>query len=221
MTAAGMVRVEDLERVAVRELEDCEAVLAVLELETEDVPGERRHLVKARRARAEPDDALQFHETRLDCGTVARKIRVVIAKLGSTGTTAARRSSRGHCATRGWRSSTPGHQTPEQIVETAIQEDADAVGISILSGAHVTLVPRILDGLKENGADDMVVVVVGGTISREDTEELKGLVLRVGIANHNCGPEWSSPRVGRLARSAGSPGEQGNAFRLAPLEVRR
>ena len=83
----------------------------------------------------------------------------------------------------------------------------------------MTLVPRILDGLKENGADD--VVVVGGTISREDTEELKGLVLRVGIANHNCGPEWSSPRVGRLARNAGSPGEQGNAFRFAALEVRR
>ena len=53
------------------------------------------------------------------------------------------------------------HQTPEQIVETAIQEDADAVGISILSGAHMTLVPRILDGLKANGAED-VLVVVGG-----------------------------------------------------------
>ena len=53
------------------------------------------------------------------------------------------------------------HQTPEQIVETAIQEDADAVGVSILSGAHMTLVPRIVDGLKENGADD-VLVVVGG-----------------------------------------------------------
>ncbi len=66
------------------------------------------------------------------------------------------------------------HQTPEQIVETAIQEDADAVGISILSGAHMTLVPRILDGLKENGADD-VLVVVGGTIPRDDTEELKQL----------------------------------------------
>jgi len=64
------------------------------------------------------------------------------------------------------------HQTPEQIVETAIQEDADAVGISILSGAHMTLVPRILDGLKENGADD-VLVVVGGTIPKEDSEELK------------------------------------------------
>ena len=64
------------------------------------------------------------------------------------------------------------HQTPEQIVETAIQEDADAVGISILSGAHMTLVPRILDGLKENGADD-VLVVVGGTIPDADADELR------------------------------------------------
>ena len=64
------------------------------------------------------------------------------------------------------------HQTPEQIVETAIQEDADAVGISILSGAHMTLVPKILEGLKENGVED-VLVVVGGTIPREDSDELK------------------------------------------------
>jgi methylmalonyl-CoA mutase C-terminal domain/subunit len=64
------------------------------------------------------------------------------------------------------------HQTPEQIVETAIQEDADAVGISILSGAHMTLVPRILSGLKENGIED-VVVVVGGTIPGEDAMLLK------------------------------------------------
>jgi methylmalonyl-CoA mutase C-terminal domain/subunit len=64
------------------------------------------------------------------------------------------------------------HQTPEQIVETAIQEDADAVGISILSGAHMTLVPRILDLLRENGAED-VLVVAGGTIPGEDVAELK------------------------------------------------
>ena len=64
------------------------------------------------------------------------------------------------------------HQTPEQIVETAIQEDADAVGISILSGAHMTLVPRILDGLRENEVDD-VLVVVGGTIPADDARELK------------------------------------------------
>ena len=64
------------------------------------------------------------------------------------------------------------HQTPEQIVETAVQEDADAVGISILSGAHMTLVPRILEGLRENGVDD-VLVLVGGTIPRDDVLELK------------------------------------------------
>jgi methylmalonyl-CoA mutase cobalamin-binding domain/chain len=69
------------------------------------------------------------------------------------------------------------HQTPEQIVETAIQEDADAVGISILSGAHMTLVPRIVEGLRANDAGD-VLVVVGGTIPAEDADELK----RLGVA---------------------------------------
>ena len=64
------------------------------------------------------------------------------------------------------------HQTPEQIVETAIQEDADAVGVSILSGAHMTLVPRIVDGLRANGAED-VLIVVGGTIPPDDADELK------------------------------------------------
>ena len=69
------------------------------------------------------------------------------------------------------------HQTPEQIVETAIQEDADAVGISILSGAHMTLVPRIVEGLRANDAGE-VLVVVGGTIPPEDADELK----RLGVA---------------------------------------
>jgi len=69
------------------------------------------------------------------------------------------------------------HQTPEQIVETAIQEDADAVGISILSGAHMTLVPRIMELLRENGAED-VLVLVGGTIPQDDADELK----RGGVA---------------------------------------
>ena len=64
------------------------------------------------------------------------------------------------------------HQTPEQIVATAIQEDADAVGISILSGAHMTLVPRILELLREQGAED-VLVVVGGTIPGDDVADLK------------------------------------------------
>jgi methylmalonyl-CoA mutase, C-terminal domain len=59
------------------------------------------------------------------------------------------------------------HQTPEQIVATVIQEDADAVGLSILSGAHMTLVPKVVELLREQGIDD-VLVTVGGTIpSRE------------------------------------------------------
>jgi methylmalonyl-CoA mutase C-terminal domain/subunit len=66
------------------------------------------------------------------------------------------------------------HQTPEQIVETAVQEDADAVGISILSGAHMTLVPKILELLRDNEVED-VLVVVGGTIPREDADELREL----------------------------------------------
>ena len=69
------------------------------------------------------------------------------------------------------------HQTPEQIVETVLQEDADALGISVLSGAHMTLVPRILDLLRERGADD-VLVVVGGTIPEQDIVELE----RQGVA---------------------------------------
>jgi methylmalonyl-CoA mutase C-terminal domain/subunit len=66
------------------------------------------------------------------------------------------------------------HQTPEQIAETAIQEDADAVGLSILSGAHMTLVPRVVELLREQGADN-VVVTVGGTIPADDIPELKNL----------------------------------------------
>jgi methylmalonyl-CoA mutase C-terminal domain/subunit len=66
------------------------------------------------------------------------------------------------------------HQTPEQIVETVLQEDADAVGLSILSGAHMTLVPRIAELLKSEGAED-VVLVVGGTIPNDDIPELKEL----------------------------------------------
>jgi methylmalonyl-CoA mutase, C-terminal domain len=66
------------------------------------------------------------------------------------------------------------HQTPEQIVETVLQEDAHAVGLSILSGAHMTLVPRIASLLKDEGAED-VVLVVGGTIPNDDIAELKSL----------------------------------------------
>ena len=105
--------------------------------------------------------------------TMARKIRVVIAKPGLDGHDRGAKIIARALRDAGMEVIYTGlHQTPEQIVETAIQEDADAVGISILSGAHMTLVPRILEGLRENGVDD-VLVVVGGTIPREDVEELK------------------------------------------------
>ena len=107
-----------------------------------------------------------------------RKIRVVIAKPGLDGHDRGAKIIARALRDAGMEVIYTGlHQTPEQIVETAIQEDADAVGISILSGAHMTLVPKILEGLKENGVDD-VVVVVGGTIPKPDVEELK----RLGVA---------------------------------------
>jgi methylmalonyl-CoA mutase C-terminal domain/subunit len=103
----------------------------------------------------------------------AGKIRVVVAKPGLDGHDRGAKIIARALRDAGMEVIYTGlHQTPEQIVETAIQEDADAVGISILSGAHMTLVPRILDLLRENGAED-VLVVVGGTIPHEDIEELK------------------------------------------------
>ncbi|GIU95281.1 MAG: methylmalonyl-CoA mutase [Gaiellaceae bacterium] len=102
-----------------------------------------------------------------------RKIRVVIAKPGLDGHDRGAKIIARALRDAGMEVIYTGlHQTPEQIVETAIQEDADAVGVSILSGAHMTLVPRIVEGLRERGADD-VLVVVGGTIPADDAEELK------------------------------------------------
>ena len=102
-----------------------------------------------------------------------RPIRVLVAKVGLDGHDRGAKVIARALRDAGMEVIYTGlHQTPEQIVETAIQEDADAVGISILSGAHMTLVPRILDGLKANGAED-VLVVVGGTIPKEDSDELK------------------------------------------------
>ena len=63
------------------------------------------------------------------------------------------------------------HRSPEEIVETAIQEDVDAIGLSILSGAHMTLFPRIMDILKEQGADD-ILLFGGGIIPEEDRQAL-------------------------------------------------
>jgi methylmalonyl-CoA mutase C-terminal domain/subunit len=104
---------------------------------------------------------------------VTRKIRVVIAKPGLDGHDRGAKIIARALRDAGMEVIYTGlHQTPEQIVETAIQEDADAVGISILSGAHMTLVPRILALLREQGAEDLLVLV-GGTIPTDDVAELK------------------------------------------------
>jgi methylmalonyl-CoA mutase C-terminal domain/subunit len=105
---------------------------------------------------------------------VAPKIRVVIAKAGLDGHDRGAKIIARALRDAGMEVIYTGlHQTPEQIVETAIQEDADAVGISILSGAHMTLVPKVIELLRDRGADD-VVVVVGGTVPSDDIVTLKG-----------------------------------------------
>ena len=104
-----------------------------------------------------------------------RKIRVVVAKPGLDGHDRGAKIIARALRDAGMEVIYTGlHQTPEQIVETVLQEDADAVGLSILSGAHMTLVPRISELLKNEGAED-VVLVVGGTIPNDDIAELKEL----------------------------------------------
>src|SRR5258708_3673459 len=106
---------------------------------------------------------------------MAKKIRVVIAKPGLDGHDRGAKIIARALRDAGMEVIYTGlHQTPEQIVETAIQEDADAVGISILSGAHMTLVPRILELLNDNEVGD-VLVVVGGTVPEDDADELRKL----------------------------------------------
>ena len=108
-------------------------------------------------------------------GDMERTIRVVVAKVGLDGHDRGAKIIARALRDAGMEVIYTGlHQTPEQVVETAIQEDADAIGVSILSGAHMTLVPRIVDLLKENEAED-IHVFVGGTIPKADIPKLKEL----------------------------------------------
>src|ERR1700752_13055 len=104
-----------------------------------------------------------------------RRIRVVVAKPGLDGHDRGAKIIARALRDAGMEVIYTGlHQTPEQIAETVIQEDADAVGLSILSGAHMTLVPRVIEVLAEQGVDD-VVITVGGTIPADDVPQLKEL----------------------------------------------
>jgi methylmalonyl-CoA mutase C-terminal domain/subunit len=110
--------------------------------------------------------------------TSSKKIRVVVAKPGLDGHDRGAKIIARALRDAGMEVIYTGlHQTPEQIVATVIQEDADAVGLSILSGAHMTLVPKVVELLREQGADD-VLVTVGGTVPGDDIAELK----RLGVA---------------------------------------
>ena len=105
----------------------------------------------------------------------ARKIRVVVAKPGLDGHDRGAKIIARALRDAGMEVIYTGlHQTPEQIAETVIQEDADAVGLSILSGAHMTLVPKVVELLQAQGVDD-VLVTVGGTIPADDIPQLKEL----------------------------------------------
>ncbi len=103
------------------------------------------------------------------------KIRVVVAKPGLDGHDRGAKIIARALRDAGMEVIYTGlHQTPEQIAATVIQEDADAVGLSILSGAHMTLVPKVVELLKEQEIED-VVITVGGTIPSDDIPELKKL----------------------------------------------
>jgi len=103
-----------------------------------------------------------------------RTIRCLVAKVGLDG------HDRGaHVIARAFRDAgfeviySGLHRAPEEIVQAAVQEDVDAVGISILSGAHNTLVPKVLDGLREYDALEDTLIIVGGIIPDDDQEELR------------------------------------------------
>jgi methylmalonyl-CoA mutase C-terminal domain/subunit len=136
----------------------------------------------------------------MEAATSARKIRVVVAKPGLDGHDRGAKIIARALRDAGMEVIYTGlHQTPEQIVETALQEDADAVGISILSGAHMTLVPRIVELLRDQQAED-VLVVVGGTIPAQDVPELKEL----GVAEV-FGPGASTQDIVEFIRGAVTP----------------
>lgn len=108
-----------------------------------------------------------------------RTIRCLVAKVGLDG------HDRGaHVISRAFRDAgfeviySGLHRAPEEIVQATVQEDVDVLGISILSGAHDTLVPEILDGLKEYDALEDTLVLVGGIIPDEDEDEL----IELGVA---------------------------------------
>jgi methylmalonyl-CoA mutase C-terminal domain/subunit len=124
-----------------------------------------------------------------------RPIRVVVAKPGLDGHDRGAKIVARALRDAGFEVIYTGlHQTPEQVVATAIQEDADAIGLSVLSGAHLYLFKRVLELLREKGADD-VIVFGGGIIPPEDVAALKA----VGV-KELFGPGTSTQDIVRFVR---------------------
>ena len=120
-----------------------------------------------------------------------KKIRVVVAKPGLDGHDRGAKIIARALRDAGMEVIYTGlHQTPEQIVETVIQEDADAVGLSILSGSHRELIPAVLAAMQEAGAGE-VPVVVGGIIPPDDAAEL----LAAGVAAVYTPKDWDLNRM--------------------------
>lgn len=112
----------------------------------------------------------------VDTDQSTETIRCLIAKVGLDG------HDRGaHVITRAFRDAgfeviySGLHNTPDEIVQATVQEDVHVLGVSILSGAHNTLVPKIIAGLKEYGAFEDTLLIVGGTIPDDDKAELKAM----------------------------------------------
>ena len=138
---------------------------------------------------------------------MARKIRVVIAKPGLDGHDRGAKVVARALRDAGFEVVYTGiRQTPEMIAETALQEDAEVIGLSILSGAHLELFPRVVEELKKRGVDD-VVLFAGGIIPQEDIPQLQKIGFR-GIFGPGASTldiiEWvrnNAPAKGAASRS--------------------
>ena len=134
---------------------------------------------------------------------VDERIRVVIAKPGLDGHDRGAKVVARALRDAGMEVVYTGlHQTPEQIVETVVQEDADAVGLSVLSGAHMTLFTRLAELMRERGVDD-VVVFGGGIIPDEDIPELE----KVGVARIFTPGATTTEIVDWVRAHVGAPAE--------------
>jgi methylmalonyl-CoA mutase C-terminal domain/subunit len=144
---------------------------------------------------------------------VNRPYRVVVAKPGLDGHDRGAKTITRALRDHGFEVIYTGlHQTPEQIAETTMQEDADAVGLSLLSGAHNTLFPRVLEELRARGLDD-VLVFGGGVIPQADVAELKDL----GVAEVFT-PGSSLSAICRWLETALDERGDGEPAKLAPAE---